>query len=272
MKKEFEALKTNHTWDVVELPFGKKPIGYKWVYKIKHKVDVSVERHKARLVVRGYTPIQGIDFHETFSLVFKMCTIRYLITFAVKNGWSLFQLDVNNAFLHGDLDEEVYMKLPQGLSVSSFSSTPVSLCFDVSSVVSPLNLAIKLKADVGDLLPRPDSYRYLIRKLNFLTHTRPDLCFTVQHLSQFLQSPRVPHMDTALHVLSLLSWKSEKQPVVSLSSTEAEYRTMSKLVADLSWLPADIFTKSLTGAQHHILLGKLGVCPPSNLSKGVGIT
>ncbi|XP_060178798.1 uncharacterized mitochondrial protein AtMg00810-like [Lycium barbarum] len=332
-----------------------------------------------------------------------MCTVRCLVAFAVKQGWSLFQLDVNNAFLHGDLDEEVYMKLPQGLSVSTSSQSTSPLvcklqkslyglrqasrqwyaklshalcsrgythslndyslfikksassvvflavyvddiiltgddpaeinalklflddqfkikdlgllnyflgieilyvshgvllhqkkfisdllvefgCSDVSPVVSPLELCVKLKSDHGDLLPNPESYRSLVGKLNFLTHTRPDLCFAVQHLSQFLKCPRVPHMDVALHILrylrgtsdvgiflnnapdfsirgycdsdwascpdsrrsvsgfcislggSLISWKSKKQSVVSLSSAEAEYRAMSKVVAELVWL------------------------------------
>uniref|UniRef100_A0A1S4DM69 Uncharacterized mitochondrial protein AtMg00810-like n=1 Tax=Nicotiana tabacum TaxID=4097 RepID=A0A1S4DM69_TOBAC len=74
-------------------------------------------------------------------------------------------------------------------------------CSDASAVSSPFELCVKLKSDVGVLLPNPDSYRSLVGKLNFLTHTRPDLCFVVQHLSQFLKTPRLPHMTVALHVL-----------------------------------------------------------------------
>ncbi|CAN0825128.1 Retrovirus-related Pol polyprotein from transposon TNT 1-94 [Linum grandiflorum] len=114
MKAEIDALIANGTWELVNPPNGKKIVDCKWVYKIKYKPNGEVERYKARLVARGFTQIPGVDFHETFAPVAKLVTVRCLVAIAVAQSWNMHQLDVNNAFLHGDLSEEVYMKLPQG--------------------------------------------------------------------------------------------------------------------------------------------------------------
>nr|XP_009799155.1 PREDICTED: uncharacterized protein LOC104245267 [Nicotiana sylvestris] len=287
MIKEFQALEANNTWDIVPLPVGKKAIP------------------------------------------------------AAKRGWVVYQLDVNNAFVHGDLDEEVFMKIPQGLSVSSFDSgfqpslndyslfkkllgdhlTIVAVyvddilvagdvmsgitalkhfldaqfkikdlgeihyflgleilklphgflvgqhkfttdilqeynCSSSSPVVSPLDPHVKLSTDSGDLLPDPSIYRQLVGKLNYLQHTRLDISFNVQHLSQFMYAPRVPHLEVSLisdwascsdsrrsvsRFLLLLggcpvSWKSKKQPTIALSFAEAEYRALRMLVAKITRL------------------------------------
>ncbi|GAU29576.1 hypothetical protein TSUD_153260 [Trifolium subterraneum] len=115
MKTELQALQQNNTWTIVYLPPEAKPIGSKWVYKIKRKSDGSIERYKARLVAKGYNQVEGIYYFETFSPVAKMTTIRVVLAIASMQNWFIHQLDVNNAFFHGDLCEDVYMKIPQGL-------------------------------------------------------------------------------------------------------------------------------------------------------------
>lgn len=102
MDAEFCALENNQTWEIQDLPIGKQPIGCKWVYKVKHNFDGSIERNKARLVAKGYTQREGIDYFETFSPVAKMNTVKTLLVVAALNGWFLEQLDVNNALsVHG---------------------------------------------------------------------------------------------------------------------------------------------------------------------------
>jgi hypothetical protein len=115
MNSELQALIDNQTWSLVPLPPGKRLISCKWVYRIKRKADMSVERYKARLVARGFTQNAGIDYHDTFSPTAKMVTVRCLLAIAASLYWPLHQLDVNNAFLNGDLLEEIYMSPRPGL-------------------------------------------------------------------------------------------------------------------------------------------------------------
>ncbi|KAK1423780.1 hypothetical protein QVD17_19088 [Tagetes erecta] len=116
MKKEIQALEQNKTWTLETLPEGKRAIDSKWMYKIKYKPNGEIERFKARFFTRGFAQTEGVDFHDTFAPLAKLVTVRTLITVATKKNWIIQQFDVNNAFLHGDLEEEVYMKIPQGFS------------------------------------------------------------------------------------------------------------------------------------------------------------
>lgn len=115
MSEELRALDHTHTWDLVPLPTGKHPISCKWVYKIKTLADGTIDRYKARLVARGFLQQHGIDYDETFAPVAKMTTVRTLLAVASVRSWSISQMDVKNAFLHGDLAEDVYMTPPLGL-------------------------------------------------------------------------------------------------------------------------------------------------------------
>jgi hypothetical protein len=115
MHTELQAIQENGTWSLTPLSAGKTPISGRWVYKIKHRFDGSIERYKARLVAKGFTQLEGVDFHDTFSPMAKIISVCCLFALAASCGWSLHQMDVYNAFLHGDLAEEIYMSPPQGL-------------------------------------------------------------------------------------------------------------------------------------------------------------
>ncbi|RVW98450.1 Retrovirus-related Pol polyprotein from transposon RE1 [Vitis vinifera] len=119
MQAELQALEENHTWDIVPCPPIVKPIGSKWVFSVKLRSDGSLDRYKARLVALGNKQEYGVDYEETFAPVAKMTTIRTILAIAASQSWQLHQMDAKNVFFHGDLQEEIYTKLPSSMTNSS---------------------------------------------------------------------------------------------------------------------------------------------------------
>ena len=117
MNEEMKSLQNNETWELVDCPPRKKPVGCRWVYIVKHKADGTIERFKARLVAKGYTQTYGIDYIDTFAPVVKINTVQVLLSLAANLDCPLQQFDVKNAFLHGELSGEVYMDLPLGCMI-----------------------------------------------------------------------------------------------------------------------------------------------------------
>ena len=105
MQSEIQDLKANKTWSIVPLPARHRPIGRKQVYKIKYNLNGTVKRYKACLVAKSFTQGECIDYTKTFALVAKLTTLRCLLAIASTRRWELHQMDVQNAFLHGDLTE-----------------------------------------------------------------------------------------------------------------------------------------------------------------------
>ena len=114
MKEEMSSMASNAVWDLVELPDGKKAIGCKWVFKTKKDSLGNIERYKARLVTKGFTQKEGIDYTETFSPVSKKDSLRIILVLVAHFDMELHQMDVKTAFLKGELQEKVYMKQPEG--------------------------------------------------------------------------------------------------------------------------------------------------------------
>ncbi|XP_012851790.1 PREDICTED: uncharacterized protein LOC105971482 [Erythranthe guttata] len=280
---------------VFNLSHDSKPHTYKqaiqhpqWVGAMQEELDALEANHtwyKARLVARGFTQQEGVDYIDTFSHFVKLVSVNLLLALAAVNGWELHQLDVNNAFLNGDLHEEVYMDLPLGYSKASISSDDMVIAgpssanisgfkqrqytltlleytkyIDCKPVTLPMDPKLKLSSEDGELLADSSAYRRLIGRLLYLTITRPDIAYTVHKLSQFVSAPRTSHM------------QSKKQVTVSRSSAEAEYRALATTASELVWVKqkkfrlmpvkscdqlAELFTKALPLPAFTHLLSKM---------------
>lgn len=119
MNSEMNSLKENQTWDHVNLPKGRKSLPCRWVYKVKMHPDGTVDKYKARLVVKGYSQREGLDYDKTFSPVARLSTIRAIVAIAAKENLQLCQFDVSTAFLNGTVKEDIYMKQPEGFEDDS---------------------------------------------------------------------------------------------------------------------------------------------------------
>ncbi|RVW98283.1 Retrovirus-related Pol polyprotein from transposon RE1 [Vitis vinifera] len=117
MKEELKMIEKNQTWELVDKPRHKRAIGVKWVYRTKLNSNGSINKHKARLVVKGYAQMFRVDFSETFAPVARLDTIRMLLALAAQKGWNIHQMDVKSAFLNGYLEEEIFVEQPEGFIV-----------------------------------------------------------------------------------------------------------------------------------------------------------
>jgi hypothetical protein len=176
-------------------------------------VDGQISRYKARLVVKGFQQVHGIDYHETFAPIAKMDSIHLALAIATTKGWEVHQMDVKNAFLHGDLFEEIYMEQPQGFMQDSYlvcrlkkslyglKQTPRAWHAKMDSYLlsqnfvrcksSPNPFLSAVKLEDGRDTPLVDNtlYKQLVGSLLYLTHSRPNLFYVVGTMSRFMQEP-----------------------------------------------------------------------------------
>ncbi|RVW70185.1 putative mitochondrial protein [Vitis vinifera] len=216
MNEEMKSLQKNETWELVECPPGKKPVGCRWIYTVKYKADGSIERFKARLVAKGYTQTYGIDYTETFAPVAKINTVRVLLSLAANLDWPLQQFDVKNVFcmasylkkyiwiFHQDawcqksnvrrefeMKDLGPLKYFLGIEVSRSSEgifsqrkyaldllqeTGMSGCQPVNT---PIEEGLKLCVEPNQVSTDKGRYQRLVGRLMYLAHTRPDLAYAL---------------------------------------------------------------------------------------------
>ncbi|RVW53045.1 Retrovirus-related Pol polyprotein from transposon RE1 [Vitis vinifera] len=234
MNEEMKSLQKNETWELVECPPGKKPVGCRWIYTVKYKADGSIKRFKARLVAKWYTQTYGIDYTETFAPIAKINTIRVLLSLAANLDWPLQQFDVKNVFLHGELSEEVYMDLPPGCMVSE------KQCQKVCKLKKSLyGLKQSPRAWFGRFTKSMRAFGY--RQSNsdhtlFLKKQHGKITALIVYVDDMVVTGNDPEERKALQNYlfrkfemkdlggNLVTWKSKKQNVVARSSAEAEFR------------------------------------------------
>jgi hypothetical protein len=119
MQEEYNSLLKNQTWDLVPLPYIRKLVICRWVYRTKSAADGQISKYKAKLIYKGFQYVHGIDYDDTFAPVAKMDSIHLALAIAATKGWEVHQIDVKNALLHGDLSEEIYMEQPHGFMQDS---------------------------------------------------------------------------------------------------------------------------------------------------------
>nr|GEV13128.1 ribonuclease H-like domain-containing protein [Tanacetum cinerariifolium] len=274
LNAEIEALNENQTWIIVDLPANRKAIGNKWIYKIKYKSSGNIERYKTRLVVKGFNQKEGIDFDETFSLVVKMSTVRYVIALSVTNNWPLSQLDSandhslftkskNNKFIallvyvddivvtENCVDEIDKFKsfLKSKFKIKDLGHLKYFLdygllgCKPVSTPMVPNSVLPYEPTKDDPFLDNITGYQKLLEKLIYLTHTRPDIAYSVHCLAQYMHSPLKSHLSCALDVLRYLKGalgKGTRYKYPDIKDTICGY-------SDADWAKCLKTRKSVTG-------------------------
>ncbi|GJZ13829.1 zinc finger, CCHC-type containing protein [Tanacetum coccineum] len=225
---EIDSIMENNTWVLSDLPPGSKPLGCKWIFKSKMKVDGTIDMFKALLVIQDFRQKEGIDYFDTYAPVARITTIRLLLALAAIHNLVIHQMDVKTAFLNGDLDEEVYMKQPEGFVMLGNKHKACKLIKrenkgivitqshyiekilkkfnreDCSPVNTPMDLVEKLKPNTGKPVDQLEYSRAIGCLMYAMTSTRPDIAYDVGRLSRFTSNPSRQHWKAITRVFKYL--------------------------------------------------------------------
>ncbi|GJY50431.1 zinc finger, CCHC-type containing protein [Tanacetum coccineum] len=213
-----DSIMGNNTWVLTDLPPGCRPLGCKWIFKRKMKVDGTVKKFKARLVIHGFKQKSRIDYFDTYALVARISTIRLMIAMALIHNLIIHQMDVKTAFLNRELEEEVYMNQPLGFIMpgnenkvdltKEFLSSRFSMKdmeeADVIPVSTPLDTCEKLMPNKGQAISQLEYFRVIGCLMYAMTCTRSDIAFIVRKLSRYTSNPGTQHWQAIQRVLKYL--------------------------------------------------------------------
>ncbi|GJS62236.1 zinc finger, CCHC-type containing protein [Tanacetum coccineum] len=209
---EIGSIMENNTWVLSDLPPGCKPLGCKWIFKRKMKVDGTINKFKARLVIQGSRQKEGIDYFDTYAPVARIISIRLLLALAAIHNLVIHQMDVKTAFLNGDLDEEVYMKQLEGFVMSGNE-----------------HKVENLKPNTGKPVDQLEYSRAIACLMYAMTSTRLDIAYVVGRLSMFTSNPSRQHWKA-------ITKDSKKQTCITGSTMESEFVALAVAGKEAEWL------------------------------------
>eukprot|EP00253_Pinus_taeda_P023541 PITA_23541 len=300
MDEEYNSLIKNQTWDLVPLPSNRKLVRCKWVYRTKKASNGQVSRYKARLVAKDFQQVHGVDYDETFAPVAKMDSIWLALSIAAARGWEVHHMDVKNAFLHGDFEEEIYMEQPPGYMQNSsmrFSMTDMGLLnfflgleihhrdssitisqpkyardllarfhmSDCKPAATPFLSGIKLENGKDTPLVDCTLYRQLVGSLLYLTHSRPDLSYVVGAVSRYMREPHELHWNAAKRILRYV------QGTITYGIHYAANCSLNLIgFTDLDWVGDTIDRKSTS--DYVLSLGSGPICWSSKKQAAIALS
>nr|GFB23247.1 zinc finger, CCHC-type [Tanacetum cinerariifolium] len=235
---EMDSIMRNNTWVLTYLPPGCRPMGCKWIFKRKLKVDGTVKKFKARLVIQGFNQKSGIDYCDTYALVAIISTIRLLIAMTSIHNLIIHQMDMKTTFLNGDLEEEVYMNQPLGFIMlgnenKSHYTEKVLKKFnysDCTPVSTPLDTCEKIMPNRGLDVSQLEYSRLIGCLMYAMTCTRPDIAFVVGKLSRYASNPRNQHWQAIQRVLKYL------KKTIDYRSVYSGYPSVLEGYTDARWI------------------------------------
>ncbi|EOY25675.1 Uncharacterized protein TCM_027059 [Theobroma cacao] len=210
---------------LVDKPDKQKVIGVKWMYRTKLNSDGSINKHKVRLVVKGFSPTYGKDFCETFAPVAKHDTIKLMVALATRENWHIWHLDFKSAFLNGTIKEDIYVEQPEGL-IEPGSEDKIE-----QKVATPVAFGSKFSKDDGGAEADETLYRKLVGSLLYLFASGPDIINVKQELQGYSNRDWVGNVDDSKSISgycfsfgsALFAWNSKKQEIVTQSFAKAKY-------------------------------------------------